>query len=662
MKEIRGKLYVHRSARGQLPPPAKALVSRAVQQARPDNDWNMLKVDVSEGLVSFLCYPLFDQVGHPALAWSHAWRATGHTRREYSPDTAPVLHRKELMVSETYPKASAFRRLTAAEKAAGLLRHPEGRHDVWEARLAAAGYTVKGHQLVKTNPSGGRNATPYLQGVERLINEEQPSGKRVLDVACGNGRNSRWLGRRGYQVTAVDRAPQYRPATIWEAGQQLPGHSSSYDLVLLQYVAMFLSPRELKHLGAEICRVLEPGGLLVVELLEVRTGRDVGLPEVLRALPAKTEVIHKAGSEHALVRVGRGRKTNPAGRPLRYGKKVTTKDGATYHRLYDGRARVGQVAGVEHHDGYLVVGIAALKPGYEKQGHFQPWMQHISDMYAQGSRHRRFQANMLAQKALMKMPTADVTDDDIWVRPSGWRGPKSNPGTRIWVLDWIRRNYTDLQRQTGALTGEDDILGCGGFGCVLPTASPRWVVKITDDSDEAAMVKAVMAARQAAGAPGGTGPSAVYPGVVYYNGRYESDHGKKVFIIVREAVNPVLTHTEVVGYRQAEAALRQLTSWEATSLSAENPGELAECHEQYQAVALGRDMQMRMPLVGSTLAELSLDMGYMANDVHLGNIGETLVEWLDGPRREYEPVIFDLGGTSEMDYPTGVKRLRPEAV
>ncbi|MCI3953703.1 MAG: putative SAM-dependent methyltransferase [Burkholderiales bacterium] len=35
--------------------------------------------------------------------------------------------------------------------------------------------------------------------------EHIPSGGRVLDLACGNGRHARWLAARGHRVEAVDR-------------------------------------------------------------------------------------------------------------------------------------------------------------------------------------------------------------------------------------------------------------------------------------------------------------------------------------------------------------------------------------------------------------------------------------------------------------------------
>jgi SAM-dependent methyltransferase len=40
----------------------------------------------------------------------------------------------------------------------------------------------------------------------RWVHLIKPGGT-VLDVACGNGRNSRWLAQRGYVVTGIDRDP-----------------------------------------------------------------------------------------------------------------------------------------------------------------------------------------------------------------------------------------------------------------------------------------------------------------------------------------------------------------------------------------------------------------------------------------------------------------------
>jgi len=43
--------------------------------------------------------------------------------------------------------------------------------------------------------------------------DERPG--RALDLACGNGRHARWLARRGWSVTAVDRVPAEIPGVTF---------------------------------------------------------------------------------------------------------------------------------------------------------------------------------------------------------------------------------------------------------------------------------------------------------------------------------------------------------------------------------------------------------------------------------------------------------------
>jgi hypothetical protein len=111
----------------------------------------VVKFHPNPNKVSFLNYPTFDTEGHPGL--KQAWVVDTQENTErlicYDDKTAPVLHRKELMVSPTYPHYALFWRLTRAEEQEGLLIKPPGTRNKWEAFLLDQGYWVQGHKLYK---------------------------------------------------------------------------------------------------------------------------------------------------------------------------------------------------------------------------------------------------------------------------------------------------------------------------------------------------------------------------------------------------------------------------------------------------------------------------------------------------------------------------------
>jgi hypothetical protein len=64
----------------------------------------------------------------------------------------PILHRKELFVSESHPAHQKFSRLTKAEEKAGLYKETSkiGRRQEWEELLQEKRLALKGHRLVRT--------------------------------------------------------------------------------------------------------------------------------------------------------------------------------------------------------------------------------------------------------------------------------------------------------------------------------------------------------------------------------------------------------------------------------------------------------------------------------------------------------------------------------
>jgi len=121
-----------------------------------------------------------------------------------------------------------------------------------------------------------------------------PAG-RALDLACGEGRNARWLAGRGWQVTAVDfsqvaldrgarlaeQDPGDRAARIeWvraDATTYAPT-PAGYDLVVMAYLQLQAAARALTVRAA--AAAVAPGGrLLVVAHDSTNLTQGVGGPQ-----------------------------------------------------------------------------------------------------------------------------------------------------------------------------------------------------------------------------------------------------------------------------------------------------------------------------------------------------------------------------------------------
>ncbi len=153
-KVLPDALYLHHSALSHLPPLLRAYEGCGRQLAGTIVGVTLVKLRRDRPGISYLLYPQFDRVGHPALA--EAFIADlGHLRlhhRNYrSASNPPILHRKELLVPPDYPARRRFARLTARENALGLLKpgHPIGTRHEWETLLHRRGVAIRGHQITR---------------------------------------------------------------------------------------------------------------------------------------------------------------------------------------------------------------------------------------------------------------------------------------------------------------------------------------------------------------------------------------------------------------------------------------------------------------------------------------------------------------------------------
>lgn len=154
------------------------------------------------------------------------------------------------------------------------------------------------------------DTSEYIFGTEPnvFLTREQArlrAGSRVLDVACGEGRNAVWLAAQGHRVTGFDISPlaigkaraladarkvqvNLRVADVrsWE------WEPAAYDAVVCIFI-QFASPEERARLFEGFRETLVPGGIVLLQgytpkQLEYRTGgpgeaSHLYTPEMLEA-------------------------------------------------------------------------------------------------------------------------------------------------------------------------------------------------------------------------------------------------------------------------------------------------------------------------------------------------------------------------------------------
>ena len=117
----------------------------------------------------------------------------------------------------------------------------------------------------------GRRPSPMLsREIERVL--RLSPGKRALDIACGEGRNSIFLARHGFQVTGLDisdvglakAAQRAKEAGVQVDFQQVDmddyHFTEQFDLIIN---FNFL----LRELIPEAVHALTPGGLLIIDTI-----------------------------------------------------------------------------------------------------------------------------------------------------------------------------------------------------------------------------------------------------------------------------------------------------------------------------------------------------------------------------------------------------------
>jgi SAM-dependent methyltransferase len=131
--------------------------------------------------------------------------------------------------------------------------------------------------------------------------------RRCLDVGCGNGRNSRYMESLGFEVVSLDWSPEYGLKYDLRQGA-LPVFAGTVDVVLLNYVLMFMPGDERDALVAAVAKALSPMGVAVVEFFHAKQSfcptkaeSVATCAEVMQGFEAAGKMILLRGKERFLV-------------------------------------------------------------------------------------------------------------------------------------------------------------------------------------------------------------------------------------------------------------------------------------------------------------------------------------------------------------------------
>jgi len=147
-------LYVHRTALVALAPVLRVYEGCAHALIGSVEGANLIKFHHDEPKISYLSYPDFERDPHPSLVGSLSVDLqTFRTKyRDYtSASNPPILHRKELFLTEDHPLREKFARLTKQEERWNLYDDPAaiGTLAGWHVVLSQHGVRTAGHRVTR---------------------------------------------------------------------------------------------------------------------------------------------------------------------------------------------------------------------------------------------------------------------------------------------------------------------------------------------------------------------------------------------------------------------------------------------------------------------------------------------------------------------------------
>ena len=141
--------------------------------------------------------------------------------------------------------------------------------------------------------------------INRLLNHLQPpAGSRMLDVACGRGRHSRFLASKGFDVTGIDLsfnsityAKQFESDNLrfYQHDMRLPSWVNYFDYAFNFFTSFgyFNTRREHDDAARTITQNLKPGGRMLFDYLNVHWSEEHMVHNEQKEVDGTTYEIHR---------------------------------------------------------------------------------------------------------------------------------------------------------------------------------------------------------------------------------------------------------------------------------------------------------------------------------------------------------------------------------
>ena len=150
---------------------------------------------------------------------------------------------------------------------------------------------------------GKEDGTPYLKNHwEKLFKFTPPQLANVVDIGCGNGRNSEFVKSKGVKnIVSLDMAGDYGCKCVFD-NSPLPLFSNTVDTVLANYSLMFLSRKERKRVVKDIKKSATKHCAIMVELYPAKDSHCKNEDEMVKV---QKEIFDNLGWEKVLYSKGR---------------------------------------------------------------------------------------------------------------------------------------------------------------------------------------------------------------------------------------------------------------------------------------------------------------------------------------------------------------------